>query len=181
MLALNIGTGLGAAWVAQCDGVWRTFPSEGGHIAFGRVAPDEDDILPPDLTAEDVLSGYGVCALYDRVAARFGTRSQTLSDASQIFARAGGSAPEPAAARTVALLDRFIGRIAGDLVLTTGAWGGVYLCGSVAVAWSTLGDTAAFRTAFEAKGAMAARMADVPALVIRKPDVALSGLASMPL
>ncbi len=75
------------------------------------------------------------------------------------------------------VLSRLLGRIAGDLVLATAAWDGVYLCGTVALAWAGVGDTAAFRAEFERKGAMSARMAQVPVCVIRAPEPALLGLS----
>ena len=52
-----------------------------------------------------------------------------------MFALAAGDA---AAARTVEMFTAVLGRIAGDLTLATCAWGGVYLCGSVATAWAAI-------------------------------------------
>ena len=100
------------------------------------------------------------------------------ASAADVFAEAGRDA---AAARTVALFTAILGRIAGDLTLATCAWGGVYLCGSVATAWSAIADSERFRAEFIRKGPMRARMLKVPTAVIRRDNAALYGLAMMPI
>ena len=64
----------------------------------------------------------------------------------------------------------------GDLVLATAAWDGAFLCGSVGRAWLAIADVAAFRSAFESKGPMRDRMAQVPTFLISQPEPALMGL-----
>ncbi len=91
------------------------------------------------------------------------------------------SARDAAAARTVEVFTAILGRIAGDLTLATCAWGGVYLCGSVATAWSAIADIEQFRAEFIRKGPMRARMLKVPTAVIRRDIAALYGLAMMPI
>ena len=71
--------------------------------------------------------------------------------------------------------------IAGDLTLATSAWGGVYLCGSVATAWAAIADVGRFRAEFVRKGPMRTRMLKVPTAVIRRDNAALFGLAMIPL
>ena len=88
-----------------------------------------------------------------------------------------GVASDPIAAATVQILSSLLGRIAGDLVLATAAWDGVYLCGSVAQGWASVGDVAAFRAEFERKGAMSSRMSQVPSLMITASEPALLGLS----
>jgi glucokinase len=81
----------------------------------------------------------------------------------------------------VALFTAILGRIAGNLTLATCAWGGVYLCGSVATAWADIADIGRFRDEFTRKGPMHARMLEVPTAVIRRDNAALYGLAMMPI
>jgi glucokinase len=107
-----------------------------------------------------------------------GDRAGDAGPASSVFAEASRDA---AAARTVELFTAILGRIAGDLTLATAAWGGVYLCGSVATAWSAIADADRFRAEFTRKGPMRARMQQVPTAVIRRDIAALFGLAMMPL
>jgi glucokinase len=74
-----------------------------------------------------------------------------------------------------------LGAVCGNLVLATGAWGGVYLCGSVVKAWLNAGATVPFHTAMCAKGAMCARMARVPVYEIAARYPALTGLSRITL
>jgi glucokinase len=171
MIAVNVGTGFGASAVIWRDGRWYTCPSESGHMTLGSV---EGTTLPPDTSVEDILSGSGLARLYEHLAGRTGNAAR----ASDVFAEAGR---DPAAARTVELFTAILGRIAGNLTLATCAWGGVYLCGSVATAWAEIADIGRFRDEFTRKGPMHARMLEVPTAVIRRDIAALYGLAMMPI
>ena len=169
MLAVNVGTGFGAASAIWRDGRWYTCPTEAGHMTLGPVAAD----LPADTTVEDVLSGAGLARLYQRLAGDEASRQ-----ASDVFTLA---ATDAAAARTLDAFTAVLGRVAGDLTLATCAWGGAYLCGSVATAWAGLADVERFRAEFIRKGPMRERMRHVPTTVIRRDNAALYGLAMMPI
>jgi glucokinase len=173
MIAVNVGTGFGAASVIWRGGRWYTCPSEAGHMTLGEVEAIAN--LPPEATVEDVLSGKGVAQLYDRLASHRAGTSQRPAD---VFPAARD---DPAAARTVDVFTIVLGRIAGNLALATCAWGGVYLSGSVALAWSEIADIGRFRAEFIRKGPMRARMQNVPTAVIRHGIASLYGLAMMPI
>jgi glucokinase len=170
-LAVNVGTGFGAATLVPVGETWMTCPSEAGHMSLppvlsASVAPGRR------LSVEDVLSGRGVVALYRQCGG-------TLElDAKSIFETVR---TDPASARTCEIFTESLGAAAGDLALATAAWGGVYLFGSVVSGWAGVADTTAFRTAFEDKGAMAARMHGVPTMLVTCADPALIGLARFPL
>lgn len=168
LLAVNVGTGFGACAITPIDGGWRTVAGEAGHISLpGNVGLPES--WPASLhSVEDVLSGKGVAALYSLLA------GSKPPDASEVFARA---ANDRAAAETVQIVGRLLGKVAGDVALATGAWGGVFLTGSVAESWAAVERPDEFRRAFEDKGAMAARMARVPTAVITLAHPALVGLS----
>jgi glucokinase len=170
MIAVNVGTGFGAASAIWRDGRWYTCPSESGHMTLGPV---EGTALPADTSVEDVLSGAGLARLHQQFSGAQGSRQ-----ASDVFARAAADA---AAARTVEVFTAVLGRIAGDLTLATCAWGGAYLCGSVATAWAGVADIGRFRAEFTRKGPMRSRMQNVPTAVIRRDIAALYGLAMMPI
>jgi glucokinase len=170
MIAVNVGTGFGASSVIWRDGRWYTCPSESGHMTLGPV---EGTALPADTSVEDVLSGAGLAGLYQRLAG--GPASRPASD---VFALAANDA---AAARAADIFTAVLGRVAGDLTLATCAWGGAYLCGSVATAWAGIADIDRFRAEFIRKGPMRGRMQNVPTAVIRRDIAALYGLAMMPI
>lgn len=178
MLAVNVGTGFGAASAIWREGRWYTCPSEAGHMTLGPVALGHVEAiaaLPADASVESVLSGSGLARLHERLA---GGRMAATPEAADVLAQSGRDA---AAARTVDAFTALLGRVAGDLALATCAWGGVYFCGSVAVAWSAIADAGRFRAEFARKGVMSTRMRQVPTAVIRRDLAALYGLAMMPI
>ena len=178
MLAVNVGTGFGAASVIHRGGRWWTCPSEAGHMTLGPASAAEIELLPKDASVESVLSGKGIAELHPRLAAANDRAIDNAGDAAAVFARA---AHDPPAARAVELFTAILARIAGDLALASCAWGGVYLCGSVALGWAPTADAGRFRAEFARKGPMRSRMLEVPTAVIRRDNVALFGLAMMPL
>jgi glucokinase len=174
-IAVNIGTGFGAATAVRAPGHaggtrWTIAAGEAGHMTLTAATSEEAAALAFATSVEDVLSGAGVARLYESLA---GTTTGDHA-ANAVFARV---ASDPFAATTVQILSSLLGRIAGDLVLATAAWDGVYLCGSVAQGWARAGDVAAFRAGFERKGAMSSRMSHVPSLIITAAEPALLGLS----
>jgi len=77
----------------------------------------------------------------------------------------------------VALFSSLLGRIAGDLVLATGAWGGLYFCGGVLDSWDRWIDADRLLRHLRDKGPMEAAMAAVPVHRIAVANPALIGLA----
>ena len=106
------------------------------------------------LSVEDKLSGLSVCA---------GTQQPFASD---MFVEEFGE---------------MLGSVCGNLVLATGAWGGVYLCGSVASAWCRAKNFAPFIASFRNKGRMSDKMARIGIREIVLPHPALIGLTTIKL
>jgi glucokinase len=169
-IAVNVGTGFGAATAVRSGADrWAIAAGEAGHMSLAPATTEEAAVLRPGLTVEDILSGAGIGRLYTahaREVSAHRTADEVLS----------AVASDPAAARTAAMLSQLLGRITGDLVLATASWEGAFLCGSVARAWLSVGDLAAFRASFEDKGPMRARMSRVPTFLISAPEPALLGL-----
>ena len=176
-LAINIGTGFGAASSMPIgDGRWLASSSEAGHMTMTASLADEMPLLWNFTSIEDVLSGRGLVRLFERLAEdRVGSSAQArnIPALDDIFALVGR---DPFADKLEDTTTRLLGRIAGDLVLATGAWGGAFFCGSVATGWAAVANRAKFRDAFEAKGAMSPRMRTVPTCAIQLDVPALHGL-----
>lgn len=177
MLAVNVGTGFGAATIIPAGAGWVTNAGEPGHMTLGALDADQLRLIADAICVEDVLSGRGIQPLYRHLAKLSGAVPVSGMNAQEILARAPQDA---AAAETVRQFSAVLGRIAGDLVLASAAWGGVYLCGSVVSGWAAAGGPAHFRVPFEAKGAMRERMEAVYAGIITREDVALIGLTYLP-
>ncbi|GLQ56598.1 glucokinase [Devosia nitrariae] len=179
---LGPGTGLGvAALVHDSDG-WITVPGEGGHLAFAAHDQEEFDIVSAIkgdrdyVSAEHLISGPGLVALHQLLAARQGRPAAALTPADVVEAARDGNDPI-----AIEALDRFVtwlGRFAGDIALVYGARGGVYLGGGIAPNIIDLLNTDRFRTAFAGKGRLAAYLADTPVHVIKTgADAGLRGAA----
>ena len=180
LLAVNVGTGFGAAVAMPLADGWTSSPSEAGHMSFGAQDEEELALLAGGegtwSTVEDVLSGPGLLALYRRQCARLGSKP-AAADASEVLTRAN---TEAAARETLALFSRWLGRAARDLALASAAWGGVFLTGGVIQGWYRLDHAGLFRASFEAGGKMQARLKETPTAAITRADVSFLGLARSP-
>jgi glucokinase len=127
------------------------------------------------VSAERVISGMGLENLYRAICELDGLTPEPLA-AADVTARAlAGS--NVACEEALATLCRLFGSVAGNLALTLGARGGIYIGGGVV---GHLGDYLArspFRQAFEAKGRFQEFLRQVPVWVIRAQQPALRGAA----
>jgi glucokinase len=176
MLALNVGTGFGAASLIPSGDSWVPCGCEPGHMTLGAIDAEQLAVIEGIPTIEDLLSGRGVKVLYARVARRLGAAPRQDWSGADIFKNATG---DTIAAETLRQFTLLLGRIAGDLALATGAWGGVYLCGSVIDGWAEVADIGLFREQFERKGPMSERMRDMYCGIIIPDDAPLVGLAHL--
>ncbi len=110
-----------------------------GELALWRA------LEPPAKSVEDVLSGHGIVALHRH----FAPPGDAAAHSEEILAAVPA---DPAARRTAETFTALLGRVAGDLVLATAAWGGVCLFGGVVHGWHAQADLAVFRRHFTAKG-----------------------------
>jgi glucokinase len=86
---------------------------------------------------------------------------------------------EPLARKTLAMFFAFLGTVAGDLALTTGARGGVFIAGGIVPQLLDVFAKSEFRARFEAKGRYAEYLASIPTHVITTPLPAFRGLRSL--
>ena len=176
LLVINVGTGFGAAALVPSNAGWVSVPGEAGHMNLRTH--DKKNGLVVDTSVESVLSGTGVATLM----ARFGPNDGSHSIEYPPKSGAGGSEraiAQPGQNLEARDFEDLLGEVAGNLALATGAWGGVFFCGGVIDAWKKNVDQMRFRTRFESKGSMTARMQQVFTGVITKPNVALLGLAQL--
>ena len=82
---------------------------------------------------------------------------------------------DPVAVEAVATFTGFLGSVAGDLALTLGARGGVYLAGGIVPGWGGRFDAARFLDRFRAKGRFRGYLDAVPVRVVTHPYPALAG------
>ena len=183
MVALGPGTGLGVALTVSCGARWLPVAGEGGHIDFAPGTEGEVEILRAlwrrfgHASVERVLSGPGLVFLYQAVAERDGVRGGLAKDARPGDVVDAARNGDPVGTVTLTAFSGLLGATAGNLALTAGARGGVFLAGGVAARLGAALDRTAFRSRFEAKGRFSTYVASIPTWLILHPQPALFGLA----
>lgn len=183
---LGAGTGLGVASLVFGGGREIAVPGEGGHVDLAAGNDREAAIIAHlrsrygHVSVERVLSGPGLVTLYAALAALSGREADPALTPSGIadLARRGTC---DIASETVQLFCGWLGAVAGDLALTIGARGGIYIGGGIVPGWVATGpglfSEDVFRARFEAKGRFSTWLSRIPAYVIRRENAALLGLA----
>jgi glucokinase len=184
-VALGPGTGLGVASVVPDGrGGWVAAPGEGGHVDLAPTNDREIAVVYQLLrefgrvSVERVLSGPGLETLYLALASLDGVTFNAKPIAHDI-AKAAFAKSDPVAVEAVALFTGWLGSVAGNLALTLGARGGVYIAGGIVAQWGDQFDAALFRRRFEAKGRMKSFLAPIPCYVVTAKDLAFRGLAAI--
>jgi len=182
---LGPGTGLGVSGLLADRGRWSALSGEGGHATLAPADAREAEILAlawrklggasPHVSAERLISGGGLPLLHSLVAEVDGGDFRALTG-EEIVVRA--LAGDPLCRSVIETFCAMLGSLAGNLALTLGARGGVYIGGGIVPRLGQLFDRSAFRARFEAKGRFAGYLTAVPAYVILSPAPALIGAAS---
>lgn len=180
MVALGAGTGFGVAGLARSDRGDVAISTEGGHAGF---APNDEvevelwkrlDAKYGRVSIERLLSGQGLYDLYCALADQQGVAA-ALPDEAAVTTE--GLVGDPLAA---AAIDRFagiLGAVAGDLALTFGARGGVFVSGGIAPRIAEKLATGAFRARFEDKGRLTDYVKAIPTYLVLHPYPAIVGCA----
>lgn len=176
---IGAGTGLGQGILVWSQDHYEPIPTEGGHADFSP-ADDEQWALACELRAqhghvswERLISGNGLEAIDEFLARRTGTaRTRTAAQVTQ----AALARRDPVAIRAVELFVQLYGAQAGNLALTVGATGGVYVAGGIAPRILDKLRDGTFMRAFLAKGRMRPLLETIPVRVVIADDVGLRGV-----
>lgn len=179
---LGPGTGFGvSALVRAPHGLAVAMPSEGGHACFAPGDAIEDEILRilrrryDRVSIERLICGPGLLNMH-RALAEIDGRESHIDDPAQITAEALQN-PNSHCGATLARFCAILGAVAGDIALTTGARGGVYIAGGIAPRILPFLKASPFRERFERKGRFQDYMAAIPTNVILHKHAALLGAA----
>ena len=180
---VGAGTGLGVSGLIPSGSSWTALLSEGGHVTFSPANETEVAILQfawkqfEHVSAERFLSGAGIELLYRALAHIKGQPDEGL-DAATISKRAlAGECP-----LCDAVIDVFcgmLGTVAGNLAITLGAQGGVYIGGGIVPRLGARFDQSCFRARFEQKGRFVSYLAQVPTFVITAEYPAFIGVSAI--
>ena len=167
---LGAGTGLGVAGLVPHAQELVPVVGEGGHVTLAAHDDAEDAVLRAlrrrfgHVSAERALSGPGLLNLY-LACCEVAGRTPLALEARQVTQRALND-EDPHCRRAVDLFFAFLGSTAGNLALTLGAFGGVYVGGGIAPRLMGLMEASPFRARFEAKGRFNDYLREIPTWVI---------------
>jgi len=179
LAVLGPGSGIGVSAVVPAADGWALVTGEGGHVSMPALTREEQDVIAllreryGHCSAERVLSGPGLVNLYVALA-EFAGRGQPTITAEDVtkLAKQG----EPLARKTLGMFFAMLGTVAGDIALTLGARGGVYIAGGIVPRLVDAFDKSEFRARFEAKGRYRDYVAAIPTYLITAPLPAFRGL-----
>ena len=181
---LGPGTGLGVSTLVYHDGGWKPLRSEGGHVTMPAVNDDEAAVLSHlrqrfgHVSAERVLCGTGLVNLYEALSAISGNRPSLGPDPAAIT-EAALAGQDATAGRTLEMFCGMLGTVAGNLGLTVGSHGGVFVAGGIVPRFADFFAASAFRHRFEDKGRLSSFVKSMPTYLITHPIPAFVGLAAL--
>ncbi|MCP4200737.1 MAG: glucokinase [bacterium] len=186
LAVIGPGTGLGVSALVPVASLapengWIALATEGGHRDLAATNEREWRIVERlqhrfgRVSAERVLSGPGLVNLYSAICELEGLEVEARVPEGVVARSLAGSCA--ASQEAVEVFARQLGAVAGDLVLTYGAQGGVWLGGGVLHGMSTAFDIGLFRHGFLDKGRFRSYVEPVPVRLILDPTAPLRGAA----
>ena len=175
------GTGLGLAFMlADSDGHYRSFATEGGHIDFAPANAQQIRLLEHlqarygHVSWERVVSGLAMCDLY-----RFCRLEQNIPLLDEIFDGAAlaarAEAGDPAAQAALDLFIDLYGAWVGNVALLYQPRGGLYVAGGIAVRLQARMQSPRFIAAATDKGRMRSVVERTPVFLITHSRLGVQG------
>jgi len=175
------GTGLGVAALAwRPDGQPLVISGEGGHSTVAATDDHQAAVLAvlrrrfEHVSAERVLSGPGLVNLHHALCELDGRKPAHGRPADVVQAARAG---ERDGAEALRMFVALLGSFAGNMALTYGALGGVYIGGGIAPRLGALLDVELFRAHFEAKGRLNPYLQSIPSWLVTEAFPGLIGAA----
>ncbi|WP_277187248.1 bifunctional transcriptional regulator/glucokinase [Caballeronia sp. BR00000012568055] len=180
---LGPGTGLGVSGLIPADDRWIALGSEGGHATFSPFDEREDLVTRyarrkfPHVSFERVCAGQGLELIYRALAER---DTVTIADhftAADVTTRALEG--EALALETVNCFCAILGTFAGNIAVTLGALGGIYIGGGIVLKLGELFHKSPFRERFESKGRFQQYLSGIPTYIITAEYPAFLGVSAI--
>ena len=180
---LGAGTGLGVSALIPADDGWISLGSEGGHVNFAPSDAREIAILDyawqqyPHVSAERLISGTGIELIYRALCDASGTTAKPYA-ATEITAQ-GLAGRSRECTEALDVFCGILGGVAANLAVTLGAFGGIFIGGSIVPRLGNFFDKSSFRQRFEAKGRFSTYVAHIPTYVITGDNATFVGVAAI--
>ncbi len=180
---LGAGSGLGVSGLIPVAHGYVALGTEGGHSSFSPRDEREISILRYALrrhahvSFERLLSGPGLELIHEALRERAGLALQPLA-APEITRRAlaGG---DPVCEETLQAFCAVLGTAAGNLAVTLGALGGIYIGGGIVPRLGAFFDRSAFRARFEDKGRFSEYLQGIPTYVVAAEQATFVGASAI--
>jgi glucokinase len=182
MAVLGPGSGLGVSTAAPHGDGWTAIAGEGGHVTLPTLSATEALLVADHgdanghCSAERLLSGPGLVKIYSSLARHAGLDPGPLT-AAEITEKA--EQDDAIAVETYDVFFALLGTVAGNLALTVGARGGVYIAGGIVPRVIGALERSDFRERFIGKGRYRNYLDAIPTSVITIERPAFLGLASV--
>jgi glucokinase len=183
MAVLGPGSGLGVACLIDRSEKRLVIASEGGHATLAGACEQEDQVVDHlrkrfgHVSAERAISGNGLENIYQAIAALEGLEIPPRNAAEITKNALSGECR--VATRSLNTFCAFLGSFAGNVALTFGARGGVYIAGGISTRILDFLIRSEYRDRFEAKGRLRNYLEAIPTYLITHPGAALIGLKSL--
>lgn len=169
---LGAGTGLGVSGLVPdgCGG-WIALQGEGGHVTLPAETLRERVVMEGlqrrygHASAERALCGQGLLDSYQLLCQADGVAMRSGATPAEVT-KAALAGRDPQAVEALTLFCALLGAVAGNLALTLGAHGGVYIGGGIVPRLGPWFDASPFRARFEAKGRFRPLLQGIPVWVI---------------
>ena len=171
------GTGLGVSGIIPVGDGWTALASEGGHASFAPGDEIEVAIMQHlwreygHASAERLLSGPGIELIYRVIA------GQELAAADITGKALDGTNAD--CRRTMDTFCGVLGAVAGNVALTLGATGGMYIGGGIVPRLGGLFAESPFRARFETKGRLSSYLQRIPTFLITEQYPAFVGVSAI--
>lgn len=175
------GTGLGMAQLIKVDNFYECISGEGGHADFAPNNLRQLKVLEALMTTfghvsiERLLSGQGIVNIYQALAQVDGlvAKGYEASEISQRFIEQS----DAVCVETIELFCDVLAQVLGNMVVTSGAFGGVYIAGGIMPRIIEHIDTERFIQAYSNKGRFNSYVLNAPIYLITQAQPGLLGAA----
>ena len=178
---IGAGTGLGVAGLVPLDNGFKVIDSEGGHADY---PPTTDrmaavvGVLREEygrVSLERLLSGKGIFNIY-RSLCTINNIERAYETPAEVAAAAEQGKDE-LALQSLNMFCSGMGSASGNLALTYGAKGGIYIAGGVVPKFIDFFINSDFRHKFEEKGRFVSYLKPIPIYIVVRENLGLLGAA----
>lgn len=179
---LGPGTGLGVSGLLYSGDEWTPFSGEGGHVSLSPTTQRECRILDywwgkfEHVSGERLISGRGLQRILEALCFIEGVDIEHGLSPQDISQKALEKSDE-LCEEALDIFCGFLGVVAGNLALTLGAKGGIYIGGGIVPKLGNFFENSSFRESFDAKGRLHDYLKDIPVFVIKTKNPALLGIS----